>query len=111
MRYLVTWNFIDPGPLLPPQQAVGMIHNAVLPTLDTLAQLEAEGKILGGGVHVGARVVTFVIEAESHKALDALLENLPLWGLVNVAVTPLQRFEDRREQDRQTAERLAATLQ
>jgi hypothetical protein len=48
MRYLVTLNYIDPGPLLPPQQVSDLIKTASLATLDTLARMESEGKIRGG---------------------------------------------------------------
>jgi hypothetical protein len=30
MQYLITMNFVDPGPLLPPQQFLGMLRQAVL---------------------------------------------------------------------------------
>ena len=31
MQYLVTMDFVDPGPLLAPQQLLGMYGTAVLP--------------------------------------------------------------------------------
>src|SRR5829696_3113657 len=43
MQYLVTGEFIDPGPLLPPDQLAGMIRQAVLPSHDVLTNLKAEG--------------------------------------------------------------------
>jgi hypothetical protein len=44
MQYLVTMELVDPGPLLPPQQFVGMMRQAVLPGQEALLNLKAEGK-------------------------------------------------------------------
>ena len=41
MQYLVTMNFVEPGPLLPPEQLVGMMRSAILPTLETLEKLDS----------------------------------------------------------------------
>ena len=111
MQYLVTMDYVDPGPMLAPQQIVGMERTAVLPGLEALARLESEGKILGGGLPVGERAIAFVVEADSNKELDELLVDLPLWGIVRTKVTPLHRFEDRLEQDRQLTEHLEQSLQ
>jgi muconolactone delta-isomerase len=111
MQYLVTMDYVDPGPMLPPEGLIGILRSAVLPSEETLVKMESEGKILAGGFPVGERAVAFVIEAESNKELDDLLEDLPFWGLVRTKVTPLQRFEDRHEHDRQFLERLESTLQ
>ena len=53
MQYLVTMDFVDPGPLLPIQQYVGMMRAAVLPGHKALINLKSEGKILAGGYPVG----------------------------------------------------------
>ena len=55
MQYLVTMDFVDPGPLLPIQQYAGMMRQAVLPGHEALKSLKAEGKILAGGFPVGER--------------------------------------------------------
>lgn len=39
-RYLVTGEYVDPGPLLPPEQLVQMVEEMVLPSLEALAKLE-----------------------------------------------------------------------
>jgi hypothetical protein len=49
MQYLVTADSIDPGPLLPPDQLVGMMRQALLPSQDALIDLKSEGKIIAGG--------------------------------------------------------------
>ena len=111
MQYLVTMNFVDPGPLLAPQQFVGMIRQAVLPGHEALASLRSEGKILAGGFPVGERAIAFIIEADSPEELDSLLQGIPFWGITKTKVTPLQAFEDRYDQDRQFAEQLEQSLQ
>jgi len=111
MQYLVTMDFVDPGPLLPPQQFLGMARTAVLPGHEVIINLKSEGKILAGGFPVGERAIAFIIEADSPKELDALLQGVPFWGITKTKVTPLQDFEDRRDQDRQFTEQLEQTLQ
>jgi hypothetical protein len=50
IQYLVTGEFIDPGPLLPPDQLAGMIRQAILPSHDVLTNLKSEGKLIAGGM-------------------------------------------------------------
>jgi len=50
MQYLVTGEFIDPGPLLPPDQLAGMLRQAILPSHDVLTNHKAEGKLLAGSM-------------------------------------------------------------
>jgi hypothetical protein len=81
IQYLLTMDFVDPGPLLPPQQLAGMMRQAVLPGHEALLNLKSEGKILAGGIPVGERAIAFIVEADSHKELDALLQEIPFWGI------------------------------
>ena len=110
MQYLVTMDFVEPGPLLSPDQMVGMMRSAILPTLEALERLDSEGKILGGGHPVGERAVAFIVKAESNDEVDVLLHELPAWGVLKTAVTPLRRFEDRLETERQFTEQFESTL-
>ena len=111
MQYLVTMDFVDPGPLLPIQQYAGMMRQAVLPGHEALKTLKSQGEILAGGFPVGERAIALIVESDSPNELDALLEFIPFWGIVKTKVTPLQDFEDRHEQDRQFAKQLEQTLQ
>ena len=110
MRYLVTFESVEPGPLLPPQQVVGLIRSVVLPTQEVLARLESEGKVRGG-VTAGARAGAFILDADSHDEANQIVQSLPAWGIVKMELTPLVSFETRREHDQQVLERLEATLQ
>ena len=73
-------------------------------------RLDTEGKILGGGHPVGERAVAFIVEAESNDELDVLLHELPAWGVLKTGVTPLRRFEERIETERQFTEHFESTL-
>ena len=48
MRYLVTGEYVDPGPLLPSQGVVQLVEQLIIPSFEALAKLEDEKKILGG---------------------------------------------------------------
>ena len=48
MQYLVTMDYVDPGPLLDPQLFLGMCRIAVLPGHEAIINLKSEGKILAG---------------------------------------------------------------
>ena len=111
MQYLVTMDFIDPGPLLPPQQFLQMARTAVLPGHEVIINLKSEGKVLAGGFPLGERAVAFIIEADSPKELDWLWQGMPYWGIVKTKVTPLQDWEARHDQDRQGTEQMEQSLQ
>jgi muconolactone delta-isomerase len=110
MQYLVTGEFIDPGPLLPPEQLVELLRQAVLPSHDALTNLRTEGKLLAGGYSVGERAGAFIFEVDSNAELDALLQSLPYWGLLKLKATPLEEVEGRRERDRQQADQIEQML-
>jgi len=83
---------------------VNALETTVLPSLDALADLEADGTIVGGGIPVGDRAMAFVIEADSNEHLDRLLHDLPIWGMLKWSVTPLEPFQVRAEQEREFIE-------
>ena len=111
MQYLVRMDFVDPGPLLPIQQYAGMMRQAVLPGHEAVQRLKSEGKILAGGFPVGERAIALIVESNSPKELDELLQFIPFWGITKTKVTPLQDFEDRHEQDRRGTEQMEQSLQ
>lgn len=92
MKYLVNGTG---GPAsASPAEMSAFLKNVVLPSLDQLVKLEKEGKITGG-VPVGDRALVFIIEASSNEEVDNLLRSLPIWGVLEWKVTPLQTFEGR----------------
>ena len=108
MQYLVTMEFVEPGPLFSPQQLGQMVEETILPSFDLLASLQAEGKIVGGGVLAGTRTATFIIDAATNDELDQLLEGIPWWGLMKTSVAPMQEFAKRAANDRALLERIKA---
>ena len=110
MQYLVTGEYVEPGALLPLDKVVEMVENAAVPSLRALAQLQQDGTILAGGIHVAARTGTMILEAESPEAADQILGRLPFWGLLRWTVTPLVSFSDRADWEAQAVAELKQRL-
>lgn len=91
MRFLVQGTNIDAGYLLPPAQALQTIAQAVVPSFQQLAALEDQGTV-HGGIVPGERTGAFIIDVDSYEALDALMNHLPFFGLVQWQVKPLLPF-------------------
>ena len=98
MKYLVS-GFDGPG-FATPEEALRLLENVVLPSLDALSRLQGEKRILAGGLKVGERAFVFVAEAESNEKLDRMLREIPFWGMVKCEVTPLESFETRATEER-----------
>ena len=111
MQYLVTMEFVEPGPLFAPQQLGQMVAETILPSFDLLANLQSNGKIVAGGVLVGTRTASFVIEAANHDELDQTLEGIPWWGVMKTTVVPLQSFAQRAANDLSLLERIKSMTQ
>ncbi len=104
--YMVSGEFIDPGPMLQPQQLAPMLEKMILPSLEIIAKWEEEGKILGGGLPMGDRAGVFIIKAGSNTEVDNLLQSLPFWGLLKWKVTPLVSYKERVIQTRKNLDEL-----
>lgn len=98
MKYLVVGSE-GPG-FGTPAEALEVLEKGILPTFDALLKLEAEKKIVAGGLLLGDRAFVFIAEAKSNEELDQLLRNLPAWGVLGWQVTALQSFAGRAAQDR-----------
>ena len=110
MRYLVIGEYVDPGPLLPPQQVVQLVEQLVIPSAEALAKLEDEKKVLGGGFVVGARAGAFILDVASHDEANRILPDLPFWGVVKWTLTPLQGFRERAAEERPRVAQFKAML-
>ena len=97
MKYLVQGSE-GPG-FYSPDDTMELLEKMVIPSLEELMDHEEEGAIVGG-LPVGDRAFLFVVEAESNDDLDRMLRSLPIWGLLEWEVTPLQDFEARLEQEK-----------
>ena len=109
MRYLVTMEQIEAATTASSQQAAAQhLEQRVIPHDEALIKLVGENKILAGGIMVGRRGAAFIVEVASNEELSWLLQSLPLWGLENVNVIPLENFEERVAQNRRKLEKLKA---
>ena len=77
------------------EEVLEILENTILPGFAALKALEADGKILAGGLPVGERAFIFIIDAPNNKALDDLLRELPFWPVLEWDVVPLQSFAAR----------------
>ena len=77
MRYLVIGEYVDPGPLLPPQQVVQLVEQLVIPSAEALENLEDEKKVLGGGFVVGARAGAFILDVRPTMRRTASCRTCP----------------------------------
>ena len=110
MRYLVIGEYVDPGPLLPPQGVAQVVEQLIIPSFEALAKLEDDKKVLGGGIFVGARGGAFILDVASEDEANRILQDLPFWGVVKWALTPLQGFRQRAAGERPRVERLKSML-
>jgi len=94
-RFLVHGKFVDPGPLLTPDRSLEMSRTQVLPSQQLLADWEADGTIVAGGVYAGAREIVFLVDVSSNDELSALISSIPFWSLLTWDVQPLQLFKTR----------------
>ncbi len=109
MKYLVTMELMGTPPG-PPQETLRHLRGMVIPAHEILLKLEADGKVLAGGVMSGRRGIVLIVEAASNAEVSQLLASLPVWGSHEVEVTPLESFEERLALLRQQAEHLKAAM-
>jgi hypothetical protein len=108
MKYLVIGSE-GPG-FASPEETIEVLEKGIFPTFDALLKLEAEKKILAGGLPVADRALVFILEASSNDEADQILREIPAWGVLKWKVTPLQSFEGRANQERSLVEALKKKL-
>jgi hypothetical protein len=104
MKYLVMGSNGPTGTTT--EDMIELLEDFVLPGLESLIKLESENTVLAGGVPVSERAVAFIIDVASNEELDQVLRSLPLWGILEWQVTPLQGFEGRAFQERRMIQQL-----
>ncbi len=75
-QYMVTMDITRADPLLPIDQLVRVIREAVLPSVERLMELKAQRKVVTGGYPVGQRAIVFIIETDSEEELYEILEDI-----------------------------------
>jgi hypothetical protein len=109
MRFLVTGESIDPGPLLPLERVVSMLEQQLFPSLEMFDKWEAEGRVRGG-VFSGERKLGFILEAASPEEADQVLTSLPFWGLTKWDVKALHSWRSTIEQAQRVDEQVKARM-
>ncbi len=98
-RFIVNGSWVELGAMLQPPQIVELLEGAVLPSLDMLRAWEEEGRV-SGGVFVGEREATFVLDADSAESASLMLSELPFWGMMKWNVRPIHSFGVAAERER-----------
>ncbi|MGD2064219.1 MAG: muconolactone Delta-isomerase family protein [Nitrospirota bacterium] len=83
-----------------PAEALTVLEKTIVPTFDALLKLQADRKIVAGGLPVGDRAFAFILEAASNAEADEILRNIPAWPMLDWEVTPLQSFKARADKER-----------
>ena len=110
MLFLVKTEYVEPGPLLPPESVLSFVEQLVIPSVEMLAQWEQEGRIRAGGVFPGERAGVAVMEADSAEEVGQLLGSLPFWGQMKWEVRALQSLSSTVERERGILEQTRAAL-
>ena len=111
MRYLIEMKLSDSARPKDPQDGILLIERYILPSLEICRKWQAEGKLLAGGPVSASIQLAIVLEVESVQELDALVESLPLWPLMETSVTPLATFEGRIQAVQSKLEQLKSLVQ
>ncbi len=96
-QYLVTMTLSKADPLINIGQLTNIVTQKILPSLDTLMDLQSKGKVLAGGHPVGQEYVMLFMEAESEEEVRKLVGELPLSELGDTVVTAFESFEELRD--------------
>ena len=98
--YLVSMNLRRADPLLPIDQLTELVRDAILPSVEALTRLQAQGKVVSGGYPIGGRpAIVLLVDANSERELHEILEGLPLWEQVEVEARRMQCLEELEEPD------------
>jgi len=110
MQYLVQMKLASNSRPNSPQEETTFIQVYIFPSLEMLKKLQEEKKILAGGPMSGTIGIALILQADSAQEIDELVESLPVWPLMETAVTPLTTFDGRIATLRPKLERLKANL-
>jgi len=110
MHYLVQMKLASHSRPDSPQEETTFIQGYIFPSLEMLKKLQEENKILAGGPMSGTIGIALILQADSAQEIDELVESLPVWPLMETAVTPLTTFDGRITTLRPKLERLKANL-
>ncbi len=96
-QYLVTMDLPEAepdGPLPSIEGLVGTIRETVLPSLEALIALKAQGRVLAGGYPSGQRSIMLIVEADSEERVLEMLQRVPCWDMSVTDVARLHALEE-----------------
>ncbi|MGD9897706.1 MAG: hypothetical protein AB7T22_01140 [Calditrichaceae bacterium] len=93
-----------------PEEGIQVLEKGILPTFNVLMKLEAEKKIISGGLAVGDRAFMFIVEASSNSEVDKIIRSIPAWGVLKWKVTALESFAGRAAQERENLSMLKKAM-
>lgn len=97
MQYLVQMKLVAPARPTTVEDGIAFVERAIFPSLEMCKKMQDEKKVLAGGPMSGAIGLALIVNAESARALDDMITSLPVWPRMEVEVTPLATFEDRKQ--------------
>lgn len=89
------------------EEATYMLTDQIIPSLEMLEGWEKEHRVMGGFFE-GQRSGTFIVEAEDNMELDRMLASLPMMGVYDVDVAPVQRIGSALDRDRRIVQEMRA---
>ena len=98
--YFVSMDLEEPAdPRLPVHRLAHLVREAILPTVEALIPLSAQGRLITGGYLIGERTMVFVFEADSEEEVRRMLEGMPLSGIATPSVRRMQALGEMRALD------------
>ena len=88
--YFVTMAIKPADPQLPVDRLANIVREAILPSVEALIPLRAQGRLVTGGYLVGEGTMVFVFEADSEEEVRGVLEDLPLSEVATTTVRPMR---------------------
>jgi hypothetical protein len=94
MNYLVEMKVTDAGRPKTEPEGIAFIDQYIIPSLEMCKQWQSKEKIVVGGPIGGLIEIVMFFDVESIHELDGLLEQLPIWPLMNTRVKQIIAFDD-----------------
>jgi hypothetical protein len=92
MLYLVEFEATQAGTPTSREQAIELLDKRIIPTLESLGK---DAKVRAGGIAGDTLAGAFVVGAKSKDEVIELVRALPVWGIMQWKVTPLETFAHR----------------
>lgn len=86
-----------------PAEVLEVLEKGILPTF---AAMQADKRIVAGGLPAGSRMFYLMVQAESHDEVDQMLRDIPAWGVFSWKVIPLQSISGRAEMEKRIVKEL-----